>query len=163
MRTCHVRGRAFCFSTLAETYKLWPTVGRQKRISAWLLCRCTPALYNCSLKVWETPNGLYSFLKLQRCCLSVGHEWQPSSRRADFKGTCMGCLLGVEHTCTCSYLWNASSEFILFPFPFLELNRSSTAPFYINHHIANAGREKASAVVPPWLKVETAFMPPLFR
>lgn len=162
MRSCHVRGRAFSFSTLTKTYKLWPTVRCQKGISAWLLCHCTPPPCNCSLKVWH----LYAvgnskwFVQLFKATglLPMCHEWQP------FKWTCMGYLLGMEHSCTCSYLWNASSEFILFPFPFLELSRSSTALFYFNHHIANAGGETATAVIPPWLKVEIcAFVPPIFR
>lgn len=125
-----------------------------------------PVVSRCDIfMVWETPNGLYSFLKQQGCCLSVCNGWQPSSRRADFKGTCMGCLLGMEHMCTCSYfLWDTSSELILFPFPLIELNRSSTGPFYFNHHVANAGGETATAVIPPWLKVKIcAFMLPTFR
>lgn len=97
--------------------------------------------------VWETPSGLYGFVKQQGCSLCVCHERQPSSKRADFKGTCMGCLLGMEHTCMSSYfLWNASSEFIHFPFSFLELNSSSTAPFYFSHRIANAEEETATDV-----------------
>lgn len=162
--------RAFCFSTLAKTYTQWPTVRCQKGISAWpyviVLPHHVTLVSRCDIfMVWDIPSGLYSFLKQQCCCLCVCYELQPSGRREDFKGRCVDCLLGMEHMCTHSYfLWNASSEFILFPFLFPELNRSYTAPFYFSHHIANAGGETTTAVILPWLNVEIyACIPPIFR
>ena len=117
--------------------------------------------------VWETPNGLYSLFKQQGCSMSVCHDWQPSRRRANFRQTCVGCLLGMECTCTGSYfLCNANnlfsaSELILFSIPFLMSNSNSAAPCYFNPNMVNAGWEPAAAAIPPWLKAEIcAFMPP---